>query len=137
MVLPARSESRHRNRLPTEPLSLAALTSQRQRDAAASRLSSADPWPLIVLWTAAKKSLETLLYLSLIGADGRGTAFKTTFFHFATIGCAAATRYGGNLPAARRDADILHGQLNQLQRLLSLAMAEPTLSALPGPDPAH
>ena len=39
-------------------------------------------------------------------------------------------RDGGNLPAARRDADILHGQLNQLQRLLSLAMAEPTLSAL-------
>ena len=46
-------------------------------------------------------------------------------------------RDGGNIPAARRDADILHGQLNQLQRLLSLAMAEPTLSALPGPDPAH
>jgi hypothetical protein len=90
-----------------------------------------------VLWTAVQKSLETLLYLSLIGADGRGTAFKTTFFHFATIGCAAATRYGGNLPAARRDADILHGQLNQLQQLLLLAMAEPTLSALPGPDPAH
>ena len=49
----------------------------------------------------------------------------------------APFRDGGNIPAARRDADILHGQLNQLQRLLSLAMAEPTLSALPGPDPAH
>jgi hypothetical protein len=73
----------------------------------------------------------------LIGADGGGTAFKTTFFHFATIGCAAAERGGSNLPAAQRDADILHGQLNQLQRLLSLAMAEPTLSTLPGPDPAH
>jgi hypothetical protein len=35
------------------------------------------------------------------------------------------------------DADILNGQLNQLQWRLSLAMAEPTLSALPGPDPAH
>src|SRR5690606_5709043 len=68
-----------------EPLSLVSSTSR------LARLSAPEPSPDSVLWTAFQKSLETSLYFTLVGAEGRGTAFRKTSVQRGMIGALAAT----------------------------------------------
>ena len=55
-----------------------------------SRLSAAGVVPDSVSCTADQNFEETSLYFTLVGADGRGTAFRKTSFQRGMSGCAAA-----------------------------------------------
>src|SRR5687767_13767334 len=66
------------------PWSLVKLTSS------SARLSAAVPSPDKVLCTAVQNWLDASLYLTLVGAEGRGTALRNTSFQRGMIGCSLA-----------------------------------------------